>query len=180
MRIFTFKWADKWANRTHKMMQKNIQSVALASLILAGLTLADDKSKPATTNKIQVTAGSRATASPMRVDEPSNKPVPKSEFKISKAQRERLQDLSFEQKLAFRLHQEKMQAMINVITEKRRMLQAAKPRERAALAIELHTFILDRETGSRGPVVPARVSSPAGSELGPVISTEAVKYKHKD
>ncbi len=142
--------------------------------------MADEKSKPVPTNKIAVKTSSRAAAGPMRVDEPSNKPVQKSEFKISKAQRERLQDLSFEQKLAFRLHQEKMQAMINVITEKRRLLQAAKPRERATLAIELHTFILDRETGSRGPVVPARVSSPTGSELGDVQASEAVKYKHKD
>ncbi len=162
------------------MLQINIQSAVLAFLLLAGLAFADEKSKPGATNKIDVKASSRTAASPMRVDEPSNKPAPKSEFKISNAQRKRLQDLSFEQKLAFRLHQEKMQAMINVITEKRRMLQAAKPRERAALAIELHTFILDRESGSSVPAVPARVSTSAGPELGSVLPSEAVKFKHRD
>ena len=161
------------------MMQKNLHLAVIAGLLSIGIALADEKSKPVAPKKIVVKTNSRAVTGPMRVDEPSNNPAKKTEFKISKAQRERLRDLTFEQKLAFRLHQEKMQAMIGVITEKRRILQAAKPRERAALAMELHTFILDRESGGRSAAVPARVSSPTAT-VGATVPAEAVNHKSKE
>jgi hypothetical protein len=101
----------------------------------------------------------KSSAGPMQVDQPSVKSSPTRTTKALKAKRAPARGLTAEQKLAFRVRKEKMQSMIALINEKRRAMEAAKPNERAALARELHSMILEREPTSGSINTHARVSS---------------------
>jgi len=120
----------------------------------------------------------KPSAGQMQVEEPSvgasaNPPILHS-AKISKEQRAPARGLSADQKQAFHDRKEKMQRMITLITEKRRALQAAKPEERAALALELHRMILDRDPDGLTVTGQARVSGPdKSSAANPVVSASA-------
>jgi hypothetical protein len=63
------------------------------------------------------------------------------------------------QKQAFRDRKEKMEGMIAVIKAKRKALHDAKPEERAALARELHSLILERDSDPAGATAAARVET---------------------
>lgn len=60
-------------------------------------------------------------------------------------QKSHARGLTDAQKQAFRERKENMEGMIAVIKEKRKALQDAKPEERAALARELHSLILEKD-----------------------------------
>ena len=127
----------------------NIKQLSiLTGLLMTGLVFGDAKSKP--------------SAGPMKVEEPSDSGIRNRDVKnvkISKEQRALARGLTAEQKQAFRDRKEKMQEMIALITEKRQALQAAKPDERAALARELHSLILEKEPAGMDITGQARVKS---------------------
>jgi hypothetical protein len=145
------------------MTMKKVNYITLVIGFLSmSLAFGDAKAKPKPKTK--------AAPAPMQVDEPSVKATPKRTKKISKTQKNRPRGLSAEQKLAFRVRKEKMQEMITLITEKRRAFQATKPEERALLAKELHSMILERE-----PEVAVTSQARVTPALKPVVATPPVK-----
>jgi hypothetical protein len=114
-------------------------------------------------DKKAVKPGTAAKSSPnmkapgpgrMQVEEP-NGSAPMGSARESKAwQKNHARGLTDAQKQAFRERKESMEGMIAVIKEKRKAMRDAKPEERAALARELHSLILEKDAGS-GPSVTA-------------------------
>ncbi|MDB5106898.1 MAG: hypothetical protein JWP91_4587 [Fibrobacteres bacterium] len=96
----------------------------------------------------------------MQVEEPKAS-APMGSARESKAwQKNHARGLTDAQKQAFRERKEKMEGMIAVIKEKRKALRDAKPEERAALARELHSLILEKDPGAETAVTAAaRVSA---------------------
>ena len=81
----------------------------------------------------------------MQVEEPAAA-VPDPNAQASKAwQKSHAKGLTDAQKAAFRERKEKMEGMVSLIKAKRKALQDAKPEERAALARELHSLILEKD-----------------------------------
>lgn len=82
----------------------------------------------------------------MQVEEPAAA-ASNPDARDSKAwQKIHAKGLTDAQKAAFRERKEKMEGMIALIKAKRKALQDAKPEERAALARELHSLILEKDT----------------------------------
>jgi hypothetical protein len=87
----------------------------------------------------------------MQVEEPKSA-APMSPARESKAwQKNHSRGLTDAQKNAFRERKESMESMIAVIKEKRKALRDAKPEERAALARELHSLILEKDPVANSP-----------------------------
>jgi hypothetical protein len=90
-------------------------------------------------------AASRAGSGRMQVEEPKAA-APMGTAKESRNwQKNHARGLTEAQKQAFRERKEKMEGMIAVIKEKRKALRDAKPEERAILARELHSLILEKD-----------------------------------
>lgn len=107
----------------------------------------------------------------MQVEEPKTA-APLSSARESKAwQKNHARGgLTDAQKQAFRDRKEKMEGMIAVIKEKRKAMAAAKPEERAVIARELHSLMLEKESGpglstAGGTVMSARTDKPAAAVL---------------
>jgi hypothetical protein len=85
----------------------------------------------------------------MQVDEPKTA-APMGTARESKAWQKKnaARGLTDNQKQAFRERKEKMEGMISVIKEKRMAMRDAKPEDRAALARELHSLILEKDGGA--------------------------------
>jgi len=82
----------------------------------------------------------------MQVEEPVSA-ADNPDQRDSKAwQKSHAKGLTEEQKTAFRERKDKMEGMIALIKAKRKALQEAKPEERAALARELHSLILEKDS----------------------------------
>src|SRR5262245_30504007 len=86
------------------------------------------------------------TSSDMQVEEPGLARVappilPDQEHKDWKANPD---GLTQAQKDALKERQDRMKQMISLIQEKRKAIQAAKPEDKAALARELHSLILEK------------------------------------
>jgi hypothetical protein len=80
----------------------------------------------------------------MQVEEPAA--ARDTNAQTSKAwQKSHAKGLTDAQKAAFRERKEKMEGMVSLIKAKRKALQDAKPEERAALARELHSLILEKD-----------------------------------
>jgi hypothetical protein len=94
----------------------------------------------------KVASGAKSPVSGrMQVEEPKAA-APMSPARESKAwQKSHSRGLTDAQKKAFRERKENMEGMIAVIKEKRKALRDAKPEERAALARELHSLILEKD-----------------------------------
>jgi hypothetical protein len=155
-------------------MKMTKRTTLLAGLVSLGMAFGDPKIKTA----VKPDMKAKPAAGQMQVEEPSLAavPAPERDAKISKAQRNRARGLTAEQKQAFRERKEKMQEMITLITEKRRALQAAKPEERAALARELHSLILEKDPDagvSTATASTARVLPPDGKTLNAAASVNA-------
>jgi len=81
----------------------------------------------------------------MQVEEPAAA-ARDTNAQTSKAwQKSHAKGLTDAQKAAFRERKEKMEGMVALIKAKRKALQDAKPEERAALARELHSLILEKD-----------------------------------
>jgi len=81
----------------------------------------------------------------MQVEEPASA-ARDTNAQTSKAWRKsHAKGLTDAQKAAFRERKEKMEGMVSLIKAKRKALQDAKPEERAALARELHSLILEKD-----------------------------------
>jgi hypothetical protein len=90
-------------------------------------------------------ASTRAGSGRMQVEEP-NAAVSMGTAKESRNwQKTHARGLTEVQKQAFRERKEKMEGLIAVIKEKRKALRDAKPEERAVLARELHSLILEKD-----------------------------------
>jgi hypothetical protein len=96
----------------------------------------------------------------MQVEEPSTA-ASDPDARDSKAwQKSHAKGLTDAQKAAFRERKEKMEGMIALIKAKRKALRDAKPGERAALARELHSLILEKDSD------PSQVASAAALRPG--------------
>ncbi len=96
----------------------------------------------------------------MQVEEPSSA-ASDPDARDSKAwQKSHAKGLTDAQKTAFRERKEKMEGMIALIKAKRKALRDAKPGERAALARELHSLILEKDSD------PSQVASAAAVRPG--------------
>lgn len=173
--VFTFegRFSENITASGNKMKMAKHMTV-LAGLLAVGAAFGDAKAKT------KPEAKAKASAGQMQVEEPSvgtpAAPAIVHSAKISKEQRAPARGLSAEQKQAFRDRKEKMQQMITLITEKRRALQAAKPEERAALARELHSMILERDPEGLALTGQARVAAPSPEKPAvnaPVINPPA-------
>ncbi|HKP95706.1 MAG TPA: hypothetical protein VJ385_08110 [Fibrobacteria bacterium] len=106
-------------------------------------------------------------AGKMQVEEPKAA-APLGSARESKAwQKNHARGLTEAQRQAFRDRKEKMEGMIAVIKEKRMALASAKPEERAAIARELHTLMLEKDP----------VSGSATARVAPDIAPAALKDK---
>lgn len=145
---------------------KSVRAWTCACILLSAVsTYAGDAAKPVTHTAskgvtVPVTAAkpkSAAVKAPsqagtsvvrMQVVEPG-KSAPPSVARPSKAwQKIQAKGLTDEQKQAFRERKEGMETLIAVIKDKRKALHAAKPEDRAVLARELHSLILERDEGA--------------------------------
>jgi hypothetical protein len=106
----------------------------------------------------------------MQVEEPAAA-ASNPDARDSKAwQKIHAKGLTDAQKAAFRERKEKMEGMIALIKAKRKALQDAKPQERAALARELHSLILEKDTD---PSEVASAASVRSEENGASASSPA-------
>jgi hypothetical protein len=95
----------------------------------------------------------------MQVEEPASAAA-NTDQRDSKAwQKSHAKGLTEAQKAAFRERKDKMEGMIALIKAKRKALQEAKPQERAALARELHSLILEKDSD------PSEVASAASVRI---------------
>ena len=111
----------------------------------------------------------------MQVEEPASGSAG-PDAQASKAwQKSHAKGLTEEQKAAFRERKEKMEGMIALIKAKRKALRDAKPEDRAALARELHSLILEKDVGTSSVAATARVEDKeAGKEAKEaVVEAEA-------
>ncbi len=154
-------------------MQTKIRMMAMMGVMAIGFTFGDTVKRG---GHVKVTSKIKASKAPMKVEEPSEKAISSHSAKNVKLERNRVRGLSSEQKKAFRERKEKMQQMVTVITEKRRALQAAKPEERAALARELHSLILERDPEGLGASGTARVDPSTKSPVS-ASSVPTTTYK---
>lgn len=110
--------------------------------------------------------GKTAVSGRMQVEEPKAA-APMSPARESKAwQKSHSRGLTDAQKKAFRERKENMEGMISVIKEKRKALRDAKPEERAALARELHSLILEKDPAA----VPSASTASSSARVGPASS----------
>ncbi len=113
--------------------------------------------------------GKTSVSGRMQVEEPKAA-APMSPARESKAwQKSHSRGLTDAQKKAFRERKESMEGMIAVIKEKRKALRDAKPEERAALARELHSLILEKDPAAISPASPASTVS-SSARVGPAAS----------
>ena len=149
---------------------------SLSVWLLAGVVAvcADDAAKPAraavkaqskTVTTKTAPATVKAAAGKMQVEEPKAG-APINDARESKAwQKTHAKGLTDEQKAAFRDRKVGMEAMITVIKAKRKALHDAKPEDRAALARELHSLILEKDgEGTASVTAAARVEGKAKEE----------------
>lgn len=128
-------------------------------------------SKPSIASKAASGAKSPVSGR-MQVEEPKAA-APMSPARESKAwQKSHSRGLTEAQKKAFRERKESMESMIAIIKEKRKALRDAKPEERAALARELHSLILEKDPAANSSASTASAASAAASSaarVGPVV-----------
>jgi hypothetical protein len=99
--------------------------------------------------------------------------APRSDASDSKAwQKTHAKGLTEDQKKAFRDRKEGMETLITVIKAKRKALHEAKPEDRAALARELHSLILEKD--GVGATAVARVEVPAAKDANSVQAAQTV------
>ncbi|MEO7424483.1 MAG: hypothetical protein ABI036_04800 [Fibrobacteria bacterium] len=116
----------------------------------------------------------------MQVEEPRAAPAGTASKVQPKAKQSgRTRALTESQKQAFRDRKEKMEGMIAVIKQKREAMAAAKPEDRAAIAHELHTLMLEKDpVAANALAASARVegdASPAGigeKDIGDAVKEE--------
>jgi hypothetical protein len=114
----------------------------------------------------------------MQVEEPASA-ASSPDAKASKAwQKSHAKGLTEAQKAAFRERKEKMEGLIALIKAKRKALRDAKPEERAALARELHSLILEKDPDPADLAATARVEdkvAPAPETLKPAQDPKALE-----
>lgn len=175
------------------MVQYKMVRAWMGACILAGAlsAVAEEAGKPAASPSAKgVTAASVKTqaAAPAKAKPAKAKPavagsgrmkveVPKSAASApdargaSKAwQKSHAKGLTEDQKKAFRDRKEGMETLISVIKAKRKALHEAKPEDRAALARELHSLILEKDEGATAA---ARVDASAPKDAKPVKAAGA-------
>lgn len=148
--------------------------ISLGVLMAFVMVMAKDgsKSKPSAKSSGKSSSSIKSdkpAPAAMAVDEPAPaaEPTPASESKAW--QRKHSRGLTEEQKAAFRDRKAKMESLIAVIQAKRKAMRDAKPEERAAIARELHTLMLENagdqgNTGVTARVKPDDASAPAAAE----------------
>lgn len=99
----------------------------------------------------------------MHVEEPLAGKAINPDLESKAWQRSHAQGLTAEQKLAFRERKDKMGEMIALIKEKRMAMAVANPDERAVLARELHTLILEKDPETQDAAASARTNTGNGS-----------------
>jgi hypothetical protein len=110
----------------------------------------------------------------MQVEEPASA-ASAPDAKASKAwQKSHAKGLTEAQKAAFRERKEKMEGLIALIKAKRKALRDAKPEERAALARELHSLILEKDPDPSDLAAAARVED----KVAPAPVPQALKTTH--
>jgi hypothetical protein len=130
-------WGLAWgASGTH-------QATGSAKASKPGKASAKAAKAPAATTSDKTTSGSGK----MQVEEPELSAPLKSARESKAWQKSHSRGLTEAQKAAFRERKEKMEGLITLIKEKRKALAAAKPEDRAAIARELHTLMLDKDPG---------------------------------
>lgn len=211
--VFTFKTGDNG----NTMATVRIK-LAAAALLVCGVAFANGTTAGAVPAAESAVSGKPAKKAPvpkapvaakspasgrMQVVEPKAD-APMSPARESKAwQKSHSRGLTDAQKKAFRERKESMEGMIAVIKEKRKALRDAKPEERAALARELHSLIMEKEpaaapaaastTARVAPAAPenSRSADNNGAESGPSAkasqreeakkakAAEAAEYRRK-
>ena len=135
-------------------------SLAIAGLL--GLAIANADPKPSV-NPAK-SAKPASASGRMQVEEPKVS-VPTTSARESKAwQKSHARGLTEEQKQAFRDRKIKMESLIAVIKEKRKAMAVAKPEERAAIARELHTLMLEKDPGPALNTVSRVAADPSSKE----------------
>jgi hypothetical protein len=126
------------------------------------------KAKPAVApGKVSKNAGESKNASArpgsgrMQVEEPKAAVSIGTAKESRNWQKNHARGLTEVQKQAFRERKEKMEGMIAVIKEKRKALRDAKPEERAVLARELHSLILEKDPDAANSGATAAASTAA-------------------
>ena len=124
------------------------------------------KAAPGAVNSAAV----KTSAGKMQVEEPKAS-APINDARESKAwQKNHAKGLTEEQKTAFRDRKVNMEVMITVIKAKRKALHDAKPEDRAALARELHSLILEKDGEGTGSVTAAARVEVKAKEEKPAIN----------
>ena len=149
------------------MATVRIKTIGAWILMGAMAVCAEDAGKPP-----GVAAKAAPVTGKMQVEEPKAS-APMASAKASKAwQKSHAKGLTDSQKAAFKERKESMTAMITVIQAKRKAIHDAKPEERAALARELHSLILEKDgEGTTSVTVAARVEATATKEK-PAVSAK--------
>lgn len=146
-----------------------ILGVSLAAGLLpvfaAGAGKGPIKAQPAAASEAPAVSRAETTSSDrMQVEEPEPGATGTD---VSKAwQKNHAKGLTDAQKAAFRERKEKMEGLIAVIKAKRQAMHDANPEERAVLARELHSLILDKadDPAMTEGATPARIDG--GGEPG--------------
>jgi hypothetical protein len=144
---------------------------------------AHDIAKPAAAKDASVRSQNPAPGpGRMQVDEPASA-TDNPDQRDSKAwQKSHAKGLTEEQKAAFRERKDKMEGMIALIKAKRKALQEAKPEERAALARELHSLILEKDTdpSEMASAASVRTDDNGGSTTGPAEAQKSSGNQKSD
>jgi len=125
---------------------------------------AHDIAKPAAARDASVRS-QNASPGPgrMQVEEPASATANPDQRDSKAWQKSHAKGLTEAQKAAFRERKDKMEGMITLIKAKRKALQEAKPQERAALARELHSLILEKDSDPSEVASAASVRTDDGS-----------------
>lgn len=144
---------------------------------------AHDIAKPASAKDASVRS-QNASPGPgrMQVEEPASAAANPDQRDSKAWQKSHAKGLTEAQKAAFRERKDKMEGMIALIKAKRKALQEAKPQERAALARELHTLILEKDSDPSevASAASVRTDDNGGSAAAPAESQKSSANQKAD
>jgi hypothetical protein len=148
-------YLDLWRENGESMAMSPIKILSIILLAASSSAFADEAGRAAAkgfAHDIAKPAAAKEASmqSPgpgrMQVDEPASANDNPDQRDSKAWQKSHAKGLTEEQRAAFRERKDKMEGMIALIKAKRKALQEAKPEERAALARELHSLILEKDS----------------------------------
>jgi hypothetical protein len=131
-------------------------------------------SKPAGAKDASIRSQNSPGPGRMQVEEPAAVGSAPDQRDSKAWQKSHAKGLTDAQKAAFRERKEKMEGMIALIKAKRKALQDAKPEQRAALARELHSLILEKDSD---PSEVAAAASVRGDDNGSSAASQPEAQK---